>query len=64
MKLPSLRACEPLAQLFKGSEWQEGRWIQSLGKIEGTASGLKIRFAGINSDNAIAVPASKLKGEE
>ncbi len=52
-----------LAGLFAGTEWAEGGWIQSLAKVEGAHKGLKIRFSGPNSDNAIAVPLAALRDE-
>ena len=56
---------EPLRALFRGSEWADGGWLQSLGKIEGVTKGLKIRFVrGGKPDNAIAVPLTALAGEE
>lgn len=55
----------PLAEIFRGSEWADGIWLQSLGKVPGVVTGLKIRFGGSNSkpDNAIAIPLSALAGE-
>ncbi|NLS27952.1 hypothetical protein S2M10_29540 [Sphingomonas sp. S2M10] len=54
---------EPLRELFRGSEWASGAWIQSLGKIEGAiTSGLKVRFGG-PAQNAIAIPLRAVKGE-
>ena len=44
-----------LCQIFQGSEWADGGWLQSLGKIDGRITGMKVRFSG-NSDNAILVP--------
>lgn len=52
-----------LCQVFQGSEWADGIWLQSMGKIPGVEKGLKVRFAG-NSDNAIAVPLTALQGGE
>jgi hypothetical protein len=55
----------PLAELFRGSEWQGGNWLQSLGKIEGAVKGLRIRFiTGMNSENAIAIPLAALRGDD
>jgi hypothetical protein len=56
--------CEPLATLFRGKEWANGAYLQSLGKIEGVRKGLKMRFSGMNADNAIGVPLSALRDEE
>lgn len=55
-----------LCQVFQGSEWADGGWLQSLGKIDGVEKGLKVRFGGSNGkpDNAIAVPLTALRGEE
>lgn len=50
-----------LAGLFVGTEWADGGWIQSLAKVDGAQSRLKVRFAGPNSDNAIAVPLKALR---
>jgi hypothetical protein len=55
--------CRPLAELFKGTEWAGGGYIQSLRKAEGVRKNLKIRFGGVNSDNAIALPLNVLKPE-
>lgn len=58
-------SCRPLCDLFAQSkEWSNGGWMQSLSKIAGAEKGLKVRFTGKNSDNAIAIPLSALKGEE
>lgn len=54
----------PLCELFKGTQWREGGWLQSLGKMPGCERGLKIRFAGDNPDNAYAIPASALRGAD
>lgn len=56
--------CEPLAEIFKPSEWSQGGWLQSLGKIEGTRRA-KVRFiAGMNADNALCVPLKAFRGED
>jgi hypothetical protein len=56
--------CVPLRDLFRGSDWAGGRWMQSLGRIPGAVTNrLKIRFAGELPDNAIAVPLRALRGE-
>lgn len=54
----------PLASLFVRSDWANGAWLQSLGKVAGAVKGLKVRFSGPNPDNAIAVPLKALRGEE
>lgn len=56
--------CKPLADLFKGSDWANGGWLQSFGKVQGVQKGMKVRFTPGSSDNAIAVPLMALKGEE
>lgn len=52
-----------LCEVFKGSEWADGGWLQSLGKIDGVQRGLKVRFSG-KPDNALAVPLTALQGDE
>lgn len=55
----------PLSELFRGTGWAGGTWIQSIGKIDGAVKGLKLRFVvNGNSENAIAVPLRALRGEE
>lgn len=56
--------CKPLADLFKGSDWANGGWLQSFGKVQGVEKGLKVRFTPGSSDNAIAIPLVALKGDE
>lgn len=58
--------CGPLLDLFRGTEWANGNWLQSLGKIEGVKKGpaMKARFSGPQPDNCIAVPLPALWGEE
>lgn len=57
--------CKPLLDLFKGSEWANGGWLQSLSKVPATVKGLKIRFVtGAKPDNAIAVPLAAFMGDE
>lgn len=56
--------CKPLNELFRGTMWFEGKWHQSLAKIEGAKLGGKIRFAGPNPDNAIAIPLRVLRGDD
>lgn len=57
-----------LCEVFRGSEWADGGWVQSLGKITGpdgriARKGFKVRFAG-KPDNAVLVPLSAFQGEE
>jgi hypothetical protein len=55
--------CQPLKELFKGTEWASGAWIQSLGKVEGAiTTKLKPRFGGPGPENAIAIPLRALRG--
>ena len=53
-----------LGEVFRGSEWADGGWLQSLGKIPGVEKGLKVRFAGPKPDNALAVPLAAIVGDE
>jgi hypothetical protein len=51
---------KPLCEVFRGSEWADGGWLQSLGKVNfaGVAAKKwtqKVRFSG-SSDNALLVP--------
>jgi hypothetical protein len=46
----------PLCDLFSRSQWEAGKWIQSMQKIDGCISGLKIRFNPGGSENAVAIP--------
>jgi hypothetical protein len=52
----------PLCELFKGSDWAGGAWVQSLGKIEGVQKA-KVRFAG-SLDNAVCVPLHLFEPKE
>lgn len=55
---------QSLAELFRGSEWAEGGWLQSLRKVPGAiGTGLKVHFAG-KSDNAVAIPIRAVLGDE
>jgi hypothetical protein len=55
---------QPLAELFRGSEWAEGGWLQSLRKVpDAIGTGLKVHFAG-KSDNAVAVPIRAVLGDD
>jgi hypothetical protein len=54
---------QPLAALFRGTEWSDGKWTQSLGKIDGARRGGKIRFSGDYPDNALAIPLSAVRGD-
>lgn len=54
----------PMLELFKGSEWAGGHWLQSLGKIEGARPGMKMRFGGMNADYALCVPLKALRAKE
>lgn len=54
---------EPLKQIFKGSEWADGGWLQSLGKLEHARRPVKVRFAG-GADNALLVPLRAVMGDE
>jgi hypothetical protein len=57
--------CQPLKELFKGTEWFSGAWTQSLGKVEGAiTSQLKVRFGGPGPENAIAIPLRALRGND
>lgn len=58
------QTCEPLATLFRGKEWANGAYLQSLGKVDGVRRGLKMRFSGMNADNAIAIPLKALRDDE
>lgn len=53
-----------LSQIFERTEWADGGWIQSLGKIEGAIKGRKVRFGGPKPDNVILVPLAALQGDE
>ena len=57
---------KPLCDIFRGSEWADGGWLQSLGKVDKARRGIKARFggAGTAADNAIAVPLQALMGED
>ena len=48
---------KPLCEVFRNSEWADGIWLQSLGKIPNVMKGVKICFSG-PADNAILVPLS------
>jgi len=52
-----------LSELFKGSDWAGGAWVQSFAKVPGVQKA-KVRFAGGNPDNAICVPIKALRGED
>lgn len=57
--------CRPLNDLFRGTEWFDGKWHQSLVKIEGAMKGGKTRFIpGTNPDNCIAIPLKAIRGTE
>lgn len=52
------------AEIFKGSDWAGGNWVQSLKKVpDAIPKPVKMRFAG-NVDNACLVPLSAFRGEE
>lgn len=56
-----------LCKLFEGSDWADGAWIQSLGKVPGAFKlGEKVRFAGskFNPDRALMVPLRAFMGED
>lgn len=53
---------QPLLELFKGSYWAGGAWVQSLGKIPDVKK-VKVRFAG-SLDIAICVPLSVFRAED
>lgn len=54
-----------LGEIYRGSDWADGNWIQSFSKVEGAIKGKKVRF-GKNGkpDNAILVPLRALQGDE
>lgn len=56
--------CKPLSDLFARTDWANGAWLQSMGKINGVEKGLKVRFGGESPDNAIAIPMEALRGDE
>ena len=53
-----------ISDVFARSEWANGGWVQSLGKIEGALPPRKIRFAGKLGDNALLVPLAAFRGDE
>jgi hypothetical protein len=57
---------KPLCDLFRGTEWSDGKWLQSLGKVPGASkAGTKVRFASdANPDYAVLVPLNAFRGDE
>ncbi len=55
---------KPLHEVFRGSEWAGGVWLQSLGKVPNALKWTqKVRFSG-SSDNALLVPLKALGLED
>jgi hypothetical protein len=53
-----------LQELWRGTEWSGDGYLQSLRKLPGAHSPEKIRFAGVNSDNALVVPLKAFRGDD
>lgn len=45
-----------IEEIFAGTEWCNGAWIQSLARIAGAQLQVKVRFAKIHSENSVVVP--------
>lgn len=54
---------KPLCDVFRGSEWAEGIWLQSLGKLPDVIKGVKVCFSG-PADNALLVPLKNWWGAD
>ena len=54
---------EAIADLFKGSKWQGGVWLQSLARFEGCIDRVKVKFARMPL-NAVLVPLWAVLEEE
>ncbi len=48
-----------MAELFNGSKWKGGEWVQTLGSIDGAMVGRKVRFGGPDY-RAVLIPVDQM----